>query len=63
MGALNKDILVIFMSEASIIGIIGATLGLVHGIGAGYLLTGVFRFGPAAGPANQNISPVYLPSD
>lgn len=62
IGALNRDILLIFLSEASIIGIIGATLGLVFGIGAGYILTNVFRFGPGAG-GGQNISPVYLPTD
>jgi putative ABC transport system permease protein len=62
IGALNRDILLIFLSEASIIGIIGATLGLVFGIGAGYILTNVFRFGPGAG-GGQNVSPVYLPTD
>ncbi|AIC16978.1 ABC transporter permease [Nitrososphaera viennensis] len=62
IGALNKDILLIFISEASIIGVIGATLGLVFGITAGSLLTGVFSFGPRTG-GGQDISPVYLPSD
>lgn len=60
IGALNRDILLIFLSEASMIGLIGATLGLVTGIVAGNFLTGPFRFG---GPGGQDISPVYLPYD
>jgi putative ABC transport system permease protein len=62
IGALNKDVLLIFISEASIIGIIGATLGLVFGVAAGSLLTGSFSFGPGR-VGGQNISPVYLPAD
>lgn len=62
IGALNKDILLIFISEASIIGIMGATLGLVFGVAAGSLMTGSFTFGPGRG-GGQNVSPVYLPTD
>ncbi|AIF83007.1 ABC-type transport system, involved in lipoprotein release, permease component [Candidatus Nitrososphaera evergladensis SR1] len=62
IGALNKDILLIFISEASIIGVMGATLGLVFGIATGSLLTGAFSFGPRPG-GGQDISPVYLPTD
>jgi putative ABC transport system permease protein len=62
IGALNKDILLIFISEASIIGVMGATLGLVFGIAAGSMLTGAFSFGPGRG-GGQDVSPVYLPTD
>jgi putative ABC transport system permease protein len=60
IGALNRDILLIFLSEASIIGIIGATVGLALGIGGGYILTNVMSFGPVGG---LDISPVFRPSD
>lgn len=60
IGALNRDILLVFLSEASIIGILGATLGIALGIGAGYLLVSVLAFGPGGG---QDISPVYQPGD
>ncbi len=64
IGALNRDILLIFISEASIIGVLGATLGLVFGIAAGSLMTGSFSFGPGrGGGGGQNVSPVYLPTD
>jgi putative ABC transport system permease protein len=63
IGALNKDILLIFLSEASIIGIIGATVGLVVGIGSGYLLTNVINVGIPGVRGGQSIPPVYLPGD
>lgn len=64
IGALNKDILLIFISEASIIGVMGATLGLVFGMAAGSLMTGAFSFGPVrGGGGGQGVSPVYLPTD
>jgi len=62
IGALNKDILFIFISEASIIGVAGATLGLIFGIAAGSFLTGPFGF-RGQGAGGQNITPVYLPTD
>lgn len=65
IGALNKDILLIFVAEASIIGIVGASLGLAVGMVAGSFLTGPFGFrdrGEGGGVA-PDIAPVYLPSD
>lgn len=59
IGALNRDVMLVFLSEASIIGIVGASLGLGIGIGGGYLLTGLIT-GPGGG---QSINPVYLPGD
>lgn len=64
IGALNKDILLIFVAEASIIGIVGASLGLAFGMVAGSFLTGPFGFrGGGGGGTAPDITPVYLPSD
>lgn len=60
MGALNRDVLLVFLSEASVIGIIGASIGLAFGIAGGYLLIGVIAFGPGGG---QGITPVYRAGD
>ncbi len=57
LGAQKTNILALFLVEALIIGILGATLGLLAGIGGGYLLT---RAGPGNGPP---LNPVYLPLD
>jgi putative ABC transport system permease protein len=65
IGAVNREILLIFLSEASIIGVAGATLGLIFGMVAGSFLTGPFGFrgGGGGGGAGQEITPVYLPTD
>lgn len=60
IGARDREVLLIFLSEASVIGIIGAAIGLALGIGGGYLLTNIMNFGPAGG---QQISPVFRPGD
>jgi putative ABC transport system permease protein len=57
LGAQKSNILALFLAEALIIGIMGATLGLLAGVGGGYLLT---RAGPRNGPP---LDPVYLPLD
>ena len=57
LGAQKSNILALFLAEALIIGIMGATLGLLAGVGGGYLLT---RAGPGNGPP---LNPVYLPFD
>jgi putative ABC transport system permease protein len=57
LGAQKSNILALFLVEALIIGIMGATLGLLAGVGGGYLLT---RAGPGTGPP---LDPVYLPFD
>lgn len=65
IGALNKDILLIFVAEASIIGIVGASLGLAFGMVAGSFLTGPFGFrgGGGGGAGAADVTPVYLPTD
>jgi putative ABC transport system permease protein len=62
IGAFNRDILLIFISEASIIGIIGASFGLILGIGGGYLLVSLIG-GFGGGGGGLDISPVYRGND
>jgi putative ABC transport system permease protein len=68
IGAQNSNILSLFMAEALMIGILGASSGLLVGIGGGYVLTA--GMGSAGGPDEggtgngpPNISPVFLPLD
>jgi putative ABC transport system permease protein len=58
IGAQNKDILTLFLVEALLIGIFGATLGMLSGIGFGYALSAGIR--PGNGPYNP---PIFLVSD
>ena len=61
IGAQNTDILSLFIVEAILIGIIGATLGLVIGVGGGYVLG---MFGSHAGPGPEaHIQPIFAVSD
>jgi putative ABC transport system permease protein len=68
IGAQNSNVLSLFMAEALMIGILGATSGLLAGIAGGYVLTA--GIGSAGGPDEgggsngpPNISPVFLPTD
>ena len=69
IGAQNSNVLGLFMAEALMIGILGATCGLLLGIAGGYVL--VAGLGSAGGPegggdasnAPMNISPVFLLAD
>ncbi|MFQ5940112.1 MAG: ABC transporter permease [Nitrososphaerales archaeon] len=58
IGAQSKDILSLFLSEAIMIGIIGAGLGIIVGIAGGFVLTTAMTSGDGA----PSITPVYLPS-
>lgn len=58
IGAQNGNILFLFLSEASIIGIIGATTGIFLGIGAGIVLTLGLGFGEG-----MVITPTFLGTD
>ena len=54
LGAKNIDILALFLTESFLIGIIGATFGILIGIGGGYILSSI-------GAQNEDpITPVYL---
>jgi putative ABC transport system permease protein len=67
IGAQNSNILGLFMVEALMIGILGATSGLLAGMAGGYvLIAGLGSSGGAGGDTGNgigNISPVFLPSD
>jgi putative ABC transport system permease protein len=58
IGAQNKNILFLFLSEASIIGIIGATTGILVGMVAGIVLTLGLGFG-----GGRTITPTFLGTD
>lgn len=63
IGAQNTTILALFLVEAVLIGIIGATLGIVMGFGGGYLMS-VLTAGHTSGPGpGTQIPPIYVPSD
>jgi len=67
IGAQNSNILSLFMTEALMIGILGATCGLLAGIAGGYILTAGLGSGGGAEDNSsngfRNISPVFLPTD
>jgi putative ABC transport system permease protein len=67
IGAQNSTVLSLFMTEALIIGILGATSGLLAGMAGGYvLIAGLSSAGGPGGDAGGgpgNISPVFLPTD
>ncbi|MBV9177132.1 MAG: ABC transporter permease [Nitrososphaeraceae archaeon] len=58
IGAQNRNILALFLVEALLIGIFGATLGLLSGIGFGYALSAGIRPGNGA-----YTPPIFLASD
>ena len=63
IGAQNGTILALFLVEASLIGVMGASLGLAIGVSSGYLLsTGTTSSFPGGGPPT-NIPPIYNPVD
>ena len=79
MGAQNKTILVLFLIEALLIGIFGATFGLVTGIGMGYGLSATFSSNnpsesrnnanyhteeaAATASSESSLNPIYLAQD
>jgi putative ABC transport system permease protein len=57
LGAKNSDILALFLTESFLIGVIGATIGILIGIGGGYILASI-------GSQNEDpITPIYLASN
>jgi putative ABC transport system permease protein len=73
IGAKGRFILVLFLSEALLIGIIGSTLGLLSGMGGSYILssgfaprgsgTGGGAGGGPPGAAPPHINPIFTPND
>lgn len=62
LGAQTSDIMGMFLAEAVVIGIIGATVGIATGIAGGYVLTQTFSIGGIQ-PGAAGIQPVFLPFD
>jgi putative ABC transport system permease protein len=60
IGAQRSFILALFLSEAMIIGILGATLGMGLGIAGGYVLVTGFA---SQDPGSSGLSPVFRPAD
>ncbi len=60
IGAQNSFILVLFLSEALTIGIIGATVGLGLGVAGGYVLVAGFA---SQGPQSSGLTPVFEARD
>ena len=57
IGAQNKDILFLFLVEAFLIGLFGATIGILVGLGFGYALSDIMREGGGNRPPS---APVFL---
>jgi putative ABC transport system permease protein len=67
IGAKNLFILALFLSEALLIGLLGATFGILMGIGGAYVLTGMSPNSSSGasggGAAAHPVSPIFVPSD
>lgn len=63
IGAQNITILALFLVEASLIGVIGASLGTVIGIGGGYIMSIATTTSPAGGGPPIHIPPIFVPMD
>jgi putative ABC transport system permease protein len=63
IGAQNTTILALFLVEASLIGVIGASLGTIIGIGGGYIMSIVTTTAPAGGGPSIHIPPIFVPLD
>jgi len=71
IGAKNLFILALFLTEALLIGLLGATSGILIGIGGAHLLSGIAPyqtsgpgggFGGGGGPP-AHVNPIFIPSD
>ena len=62
IGAQNTTILSLFLVEAALIGVIGASIGIAIGMGAGYLLSMAMAI-PSPGGEPTHIPPIFLPED
>jgi putative ABC transport system permease protein len=63
IGAQNTTILSLFLVEAALIGVIGASIGVVVGMGAGYLLSMIMTVPSPTGGEPTHIPPIFLPED
>lgn len=67
IGAQNSAIMALFLVEAALIGIMGASLGVGIGILGGYAMTGLSShaagMGGPGGPSLSSFPPIFLPQD
>jgi putative ABC transport system permease protein len=63
IGAKPWFILSMFLSDAVLIGLIGATVGIGAGIGLAYLLSELGASGGGSAAAASHIAPIFLPND
>ena len=69
IGAKNLFILALFLTEALLVGLLGATSGILIGIGGAYALSGIAPH-PTSGPGGgfgggppAHVNPIFIPSD
>ncbi len=60
LGAQNNDILLLFLAEAGLIGLMGATLGLAIGTGVGFMMTSLIS-SPDPSPSISGFAPSFTP--
>ena len=63
IGAQNTTILALFIVEAALIGVIGASLGVGIGIIGGYVMSIVTTTTPSGGGPPVHIPPIFAPMD
>jgi putative ABC transport system permease protein len=63
IGAQNTSIMALFIVEASLIGVFGASLGIVIGIAGGYILSIVTTTAAAGGGPPTHIPPIFEITD
>ncbi|MEM4252848.1 MAG: FtsX-like permease family protein [Candidatus Nitrosotenuis sp.] len=63
IGAQNSAILLLFLVEALLIGVIGATVGILVGIMGGYSMSSFFSPPGIPGARNATITPMFLGID
>lgn len=63
IGAQNTEILALFLVEAALIGILGASSGTIIGIIGGYVMAIFTTTTPTGGGPAVHIPPIYVPMD
>jgi putative ABC transport system permease protein len=63
IGAQNTTILALFLVEAALIGVIGASLGVIIGMGGGYAMSIATTTAPTGGGPPVHIPPIFVPMD
>jgi putative ABC transport system permease protein len=58
LGFRNEVVMLTFLSESALIGVIGGAIGILAGIGGAQVLTQVLPFGPTG-----SFTPIILPTD